>query len=263
MLTVWGHDVRMLRMWLVGMVTVTVAGCHGLSTDFPDPQAGMRFANDDMARKSSASSERVDVPFQLKPTGTDGTELVIEFLQAVEPRGAKYISDVSVALQLVYKGVPVECVSTIRVEANGPAKSAETWRAELDERWAIDRVQECNRQHAAAAAASPEAGADAGSSSGYQADFGDSTSDGAVPDCTLDPHDRFDKRFEHFVAAKFTRPDLAKVTKQFSDLKLVETAPACHRIERVVHQHIAANLYFMGGVNRTDSAPSQPMGNYH
>ena len=244
----------MIRRLVVA--AVAVAGCHGLSTDFPDPQAGMRFAADEMARKSSASTQHVDIPFQLDPKGTDGTELLLGFLHAVEPRGAKYISDVSLSLQLVYKGVPIECVSKVVVEVDGAdARSTAIWRADRDARWAVDRLESCRKQHAE----HPAADGDTDAGSGFHAEFGDSTQgkEAISPDCKLDPRERFDKRFEHLAIAKLARPDLDRVRKQYSDFKLVEADPECHRIAHVQHQHVSANLHFMGNVDRGEP-PSQP-----
>jgi hypothetical protein len=55
-------------------------------------------------------------------------------------------------------------------------------------------------------------------------------------------------RYEHFVAARFNPPDLAKLGHRYADVELVEEPPVCHEIVvkpgQALRQHISANVYW-------------------
>jgi hypothetical protein len=78
-------------------------------------------------------------------------------------------------------------------------------------------------------------------------------------ECTLDPKKQRVHRYTHFLAARFTPPDLDPIRKRYSDFRLVEAPPECHRIERKanapLHHHISADLHFVGGVAQRPTTP--------
>jgi hypothetical protein len=285
-------------------VLILASACGKMTTSFPDPQQGMRFTSGEFGRAHTASTKHVDLPFQLKPGGINGTALLLGFLQSVAPSGASYISEVSYSLQLVYRGVPVECTSKIIVDDGTqpppapppptPAKpdgesdeeyatTVAPWRPEQDDRWVIDRELACHKstvvtthsEHRYAVEYNAEAKRnvdplaltmrqDPDAIPSREVEVTDAT---FFDVCKLDPTKKYVHRYEHFLAAKFAPPDLARVQKQYSDFKLVEAPPQCHRIERAagapLRQHITADLHFMGSVEPREPTPDHPLTGYH
>jgi hypothetical protein len=268
------------------LVIVASTACGKLTTNFPDPTQGMRFASASYGRDHAARSKHVDLPFQLKREGVNGTALLLGFLQAVEQSGAKYVSDVSYALELVYRGVPVECVSTIVVvdgdappplppPAPAPTDDVYTttvkpWSPDIQDRSVVDREMVCqqraiNTTHREQRWAAdynaevlrnpnPEARS---TGQGYnprtESRMVDVTDATFYDACGFDAEKRFVHRYAHFIAAKFVPPDLDQLRKSYSDFKLVELPPACHRVDRVagapLRQHITADLHFVGTID--------------
>jgi hypothetical protein len=268
------------------IMAVASTACGKLSTNFPDPDEGMRFVPVSYGHDHAARSQHVDMPFQLKQQGVNGTALLLGFLQTVEQSGAKYISSVSYSLELVYRGMPVECVSTILVDdGHTPAPpppepppaddeyttTVKPWSPELEDRSVTEREMVCqqragertHREHRWAADynaevkrnPNPEARTGGGYNPHTESRMVDVTDATFYDACSFDAAQRFVHRYAHFIAAKFVPPDLDKVGKIYSDFKLVELPPACHRVDRVagapLRQHLAADLHFVGSVDAT------------
>ena len=270
------------------LIVVASTACGKLSTNFPDPTQGMRFVSASYGHDHAARSTHVDRPFQLKHEGVNGTALLLGFLQSVEQSGAKYVSSVSYALELVYRGVPVECVSTIVVvddNAPPPAPPAapppaddeytttvKPWSPEIEDRSVIDREMVCqqrtvNTTHREQRWAAdynaevkrnpkPEArSAGQGFNPRTESRMVDVTDATFYDACGFDAEKRFVHRYAHFIAAKFVPPDLDQLRKIYSDFKLVEMPPMCHRFDRVagapLRQHITADVHFVGTVDTT------------
>lgn len=272
------------------LVLVAVSSCH-MNTSFPDPQAvGMRFTSGDYGRAHAARTKHVDLPFKLKADGLNGTALLFGFLQTAETSGARYISDVSYSLQLVYRGAAVECTSKIVIAdgtqpppappaaASPPADGEYTttvapWRPELADDDVIDRELHCKQ----AASSTPHEVAthdvqysaevkrnldpDAWS---FRQDASalppSTTQSGAATfheECNLEPAKRHVHRYMHFLAARFAPPDLERIGKRYADHQLVELPPECHKIDRVagapLRQSISAELHYAGHVELTET----------
>jgi hypothetical protein len=280
------------------LIVLATTACGKLSTNFPDPTQGMRFVPVSYGHDHAARSQHVDLPFQLKQQGVNGTALLIGFLQTIERSGAKYVSNVSVSLELVYRGMPVECVSTILVDdgntpsppppAPAPADDEYTttvkpWSPELEDRSVVDREMVCqqravettHREHRWEADynaevkrnPNPEARSDGqGYNPKTESRMVDVTDASFYDACGFEAEKRFVHRYAHFIAAKFVPPDLGQVRKIYSDYNLVELPPACHRVARVagapLRQHITADVHFVGSVDPTRELIPDTVGSY-
>ena len=87
-----------------------VAACGAPNPSFPAPSAvpTARIAPTELARTHATPSTHVALPFELDRTGVSGTALVLGFLERASAGGARYVSDVSIVLQVVHAGVPQE-----------------------------------------------------------------------------------------------------------------------------------------------------------
>jgi hypothetical protein len=267
-------------------VLLLIALSSWRSPNFPEPgQLTMRFASGEFGRNHSARTQHVDLPFQLKSEGINGTARLLGFLQSVEPTGAKYISEVSYSLQLVYRGTAVECTSKILVADSTqprpalppleppPAEGEYTtsvapWRPDLADDWVVDRELHCKQAAVSRVITkathdddySPEVKRNPDSEAWSFRQAEDRVEPQVVKDavvsfyedCNLIPTKRFVHRYRHFLAARFAPPDLDRVGKRYSDVPLVELPPECHRIERVagapLRQHITADLHYVADV---------------
>ena len=282
----------------LALIVVVSTACGKLSTSFPDPTQGMRFVTASYGHDHAASSRHVDLPFQLKQEGINGTALLLGFLQTAERSGARYVSNVSYALELVYRGVPVECVSTIVVvdgsappPAPAPAPppaddeyttTVKPWSPEIEDRSVVDREMVCqqrtvNTTHREQRWAAdynaevkrnpnPEARSDGSYNPRTESRMVDVTDASFYDACSFDAAKRFVHRYAHFIAAKFVPPDLDQLRKIYSDFKLVELPPTCHRVDRVagtpLRQHITADVHFVGGVDPMREAVPDMIGSY-
>src|SRR5687767_5888870 len=104
------------------IVALSSGACGGASG--PASRAGVRWLERASGEESSTKHERLALPFTLDPQGTNGTVLVLNLLRAAQARGARYISDVAIAIQIRRGDVPFECVSRIVLEGD-PAPAAE------------------------------------------------------------------------------------------------------------------------------------------
>jgi len=282
------------------LIIVASTACGKLSTNFPDPTQGMRFATASYGQDHAARSRHVDLPFRLSQQGTNGTALLLGFLQAAEGSGAKYVSNVSYALEFIYHGSPVECESTIFVDdgsglppapppAEPPADAdysttVKPWSPDIQDGSVVDREMRCERRavtsthvenrwdadYAPEALRIPTAEA-RGAWSGFVPMFDGRTvevNDATFYDaCSFDAEKRSVHRYAHFIAAKFVPPDLDRLRKIYSDFKLVEMPPRCHRIDRVagapLRHHITADVHFVGTVDTLRETVPTPVIGYH
>jgi hypothetical protein len=259
----------------------------------------MRFASGEFGRAHAAGTKHVDLLFKLKAEGLNGTALLFGFLQTAETSGAKYISDVSYSLQLVYRGAAVECTSKIviadgtqpppaPVAAPPPSDDEYTttvapWRPELADGDVIDRELHCKQ----AASSTPHkvathdveynaevkrnldplAWSSRQDPSAIESRTVESGAATFYEECNLEPAKRHVRRYMHFLAAKFAPPDLDRIGKRYSDHQLVELPPECHKIDHVagapLRQCISADVHYAGHVELTESRdlPDERLGN--
>jgi len=263
---------------------IAAAGCAGSSTtsplsSHPQAHAGMRFTNAVVAKTHAKSSKHIDLPFQLKQAGVNGTALLLGFLQKIEPDAA-YVTDVSYSLQMVYKGMAVECVSKILVEdgskppaatpAAAPAPAPPSpddaefstdvapWRPDMTDSWVVDRELHCKPHavvtqktevvHPVEYAAevkrnlSPEAWSIKQDMFRIERNVVQDSVITYTDECGFDPNKRFVHRYEHFVAARFMPPDLDLIRKVYSDFPLGEAPPECHRIDHAAEAPLRQHL---------------------
>jgi hypothetical protein len=252
----------MLRLLVIASL---VLGCRA---EYPHARVGMRLATAQAAKKFSAHERRIDQPFRLAEQGVNGTALLFAFLQRMESNGAIYASDLSYAIQIRRGTTPIECVSKIVLraadetpppaagsgsdsEAGEYSTTVKPFRPDTTDTWVTDRELAC-KQHATQVVS--------------QGNRYDTTYDVAIgghlefnpkevktdivyyDECTFEPQRKFVHRYEHFVAARFNPPDLAKLGQRYADVELVEEPPVCHEITvkpgEPLRQHIIANVYW-------------------
>jgi hypothetical protein len=257
-----------------------VAACGAPAPSFPAPAAGptTRIAPTELARSHATSSTHVALPFELDRTGVSGTALVLGFLERASAGGARYVSDVSIVLQVVHAGVPVECVSRIAIDdghrapppppvAEEPAAEGEysttvrPWHPELVTAWVLDRDYVCKKVGHQVVVPTPQY------QDPYDAEVPRYIEPGQMPtrresqivwtdDCHYEPARRQVTRYGHFVAARFAPVELPRIAAQYSEYKLVEEPPECHQIPAgKMQQRIEGELYFAGELSDTKKIP--------
>jgi hypothetical protein len=276
------------RLVIAG-IALTLAACRGPAT-FPSQKAGLRWTHRAHGVQHSTQREHVTLPFVLDPEGTSGTATLLAYLRALEQQGARFVSDVSIAIQLRHNGVPIECVSQILVEAGTappapPAAAPEVepvadpaaepeystevrpWQPGRSNAWVDDLDLICKQEGVLV--------------TGYAGKYPERTAaetarlwapaetrgNGALPSqiipistieweerCQLRTVRRQVVRYDHFVAARFAPPDLGRIGREYSDWRLVEAPPQCHPIEvpqgARLQQRIEAEVYFTGNLGR-------------
>ena len=276
------YDLAMRRVEIVVVAAgVWFAACQpaNITSTLPSPRAGMRLTTEVVARQLSRHAQHIDVPFRLVERGVNGTGILLAFLQRMETYGVGYVSDVSYALQLTHNGTTIECVSKILVddgsraiaEATGEATSEATsaapgegdgeveytttvkpWRPRATDAWVVDRDMVCKQHAQQVATHEPRYEND------YNAEIGRAIAPGGIPietttivhydECAYQPNRHLVHRYEHFVAARFSPPDLDVIKRSYADLPLVPEPPLCHEIRlppgQALRHHIDATIHF-------------------
>jgi hypothetical protein len=252
---------------------VLLTACEArTSATLPPARVGLRLTTPQAARRSSSHEKHVDLPFQLVDRGVNGTALLIGFLQRLESYGGVYASDVSYALQMTRGNQTVECVSRIVVDdGTRPAQpvtapvvedasdgepeyttTVKPWTPRLADAWVVDREMQC-KQHAQQVASGEPVYPNR-----YNAEIGRLMSAEQMPmegtkivhydECTFEPIRRFVHRYEHFVASRFSPPELPVLQAQYADGQLLQGPPLCHEIQPApgqgLRQHIEATVHF-------------------
>lgn len=259
-----------MRSLAIGVVVLAAsfAACQTKST-LPSPRVGLRITNPEVARQHSRHSQHLDLPFLLPEHGVNGTGVLLAYLQRLQAYGVAYATDVSYALQMTYGGKAVECVSKIAVDdgtrAAAPAAAPEEaegeaeyttrikpWRPRTTTAWVVDRDMVC-KQHAQQVASDQPV-----YDTTFNAELAHSMFARTMPTegtqivfydaCEYQPSRRFVQRYEHFVVARFSPPDLAMVARSYADFPLVAEPPLCHEIKlapgQALRQHIEADVHF-------------------
>jgi hypothetical protein len=227
-------------------VSVVLGACGGAPV--PASRVAVRWTDRAFGEQHSTSHEQLALPFELDPQGTSGTAVVLGLLRAAEQRGARYVSDVAIALQLRRGGTPIECVSRF-VLAGGPpaapapgdpsdASAARSFQpTEVDAR-VTDRDLRCEQQQTIVVG---ERGmGEAGIGGRFDGSVGGSVERGGLitpvagvefqDHCEVHPVERTVRRYDHFVAARFAPPELATIGRDHAGGTLVEEPPVCHPI---------------------------------
>jgi hypothetical protein len=207
---------------------------------------------------------------------------VLGFLEKASAGGARYVSDVSIVLQVVHAGVPVECVSRIAIDdghrapappppAEEPAAEGEysttvrPWHPELVTAWVLDRDYVCKKVGHQVVVPTPQY------QDPYDAEVPRYIEPGQMPtrregqivwtdDCHYEPARRQVTRYGHFVAARFAPVELPRIAAQYSEYKLVEEPPECHQIPAgKMQQRIEGELYFAGPLTDAKIPVPEPL----
>lgn len=251
------------------IAALALAACRGsTTTEFPSQHQGLRWTHRAHGEQHATRHERVALPFELDPEGTNGTATLLGYLEAVEARGARFVSDVSIAIQLRHNGVPIECVTQILVEdAAAPPKppppepepqaepgaepeyetTVRPWRPGKNHALVTDRDLVCSKEGVLVtgqAARYPERTAAETGRLWAPDEPGNPRGPGALPArpvpvshvewedrCELRAVQRKVLRYDHYVAARFVPADLARIGRAYSDWRLTEAPPLCHPIE--------------------------------
>lgn len=256
---------------MLGAVWLT--GCDAPPrTTLPPARVGLRLTTSEVARSSGVHVQHVDLPFQLVERGVNGTALLIAFLQRVEGHGAIYASELSYALQMTRGGQTIECVSKIIVDDGRPRAPAtpvpaaddasdgeieyttmvKPWTPGTTDAWVVDREMVCQQHAQQVASNEPRY------ENRYNAEVRRYIAPGHMPtettkivhydQCTFEPTRRFVHRYEHFVASRFSPPDLDVLQRQYADGQVTQTPPLCHEIKlapgQALRQHIDADIHF-------------------
>src|SRR5262245_42171547 len=96
-----GRDPMHARASLLMVGAVFVLDACSKPATFPQQQQmGVRWTHRVHGEQHATGHEHVSLPFSLDPDGTNGTATVLGYLKAVEMRGGRWVSDVSIAIQL-------------------------------------------------------------------------------------------------------------------------------------------------------------------
>jgi hypothetical protein len=274
---------------IIGMVYLTACEARTSAT-LPPARVGLRLTTAEAARRSSSHRQHVDLPFQLVDRGVNGTALLIGFLQRLEGYGVAYASDLSYALQMTHGHQNIECVSKIVVndgthrEPAAPAPAAadpsddeieytttvKPWTPRTADAWVVDRTMVCKQHAQQVASTEPQY------ENRYNAEIGPYMSAAQMPiegskivfydECTFEPTRRFVHRYEHFVASRFSPPEISVIQTQYADGQLVQEAPLCHEIQLApgqgLRQHIEAEIHFsrqIEPVHENEYVPQAPV----
>lgn len=268
--------------WQGLVVIAWIAACRSSPT-FPADVPGVRITDGDFANQYSQRTERSASGFRFDRAGVNGTALVMRYLQNAERRGAKYVSELALAVQFTHDGVPMECTSRIVVENGRTTPAVERrvddavesnadagymtivrpWRPDTVASWVVDKDLVCERVSEQIVVWEPKY------SSRTSAEVPRYIEPGQMPMernakivwsnvCRSEPTRRYVHRYAHFVAARFTPPDWERIGKAYSDWRLTEAPPICHPI---VHppsgfvQRIEADLHFIGSLGTAAQLP--------
>ena len=268
-----------MRGFGIGTIgSVMLVGACQRGPTLPSPHAGLRVMSSTLAHQYGRHTEHVDLPFRLVENGTNGTGLLLTFLQRLQSRGAVYVSDLSYALQVTYGGVNVECVSKIVIRDGSPAAPAtppaaappaaappvpddgdveyattvKPWRPGEADAWVVDRDMICKTHAQQVMTTVPQYDNRYDGEVRRMIGLGEMPADDTAivhyEACTYEPKRRFVHRYDHFVAARFSPPDLRVIQARYSDWPLVEEPPLCHEIRlapgQALRQRIEADVHF-------------------
>lgn len=268
---------------------VLLAACGGSSDTFPSQHAGLRWTSRQHGEKYTTDHRRVALAFSLDPDGTNGTATLLGYLKALEQHGARYVSDVSIAIQLRHNGVPIECVSQILVE-DGAARASSAppptpepradpdaepeysttirpWQPGQATAWVTDRDLVCSKEGVLVAGKAGKYPERTAAETARLWAPAESRGPGALPSqnipvanivwedrCELHAVQRQVLRYDHYIAARFAPPDLAWIGRDYSDWRLTEAPPLCHPLEVPegvpLQQRIEGEVYFTGELGR-------------
>jgi hypothetical protein len=258
-----------MKAWTKGVLVVALGfvACRPYTT-FPSTHLGLRLTTPKLAKQFGRDLKQVDRPFQLHEQGVNGTGVLMAFFQQLEEGGGAYVSDVSYALQLTYGGKNIECVSRIRVDDGTPeppdaqevtdecdgepeyTTTVKPWRPRAVDASVVDHDMKCEQHAQQIIEETPKY------ENSYNAEIRLYIPPGHMAkahsrivhyeECTYEPNARRVHRYEHFVAARFSPPDLDQIRTRYADLPLVQEPPLCHVIElapgQAPRQHITANV---------------------
>jgi hypothetical protein len=276
MRVVLGGIVR--RGLCAGVVAVAGFACQPrTATKAPSPKVGLRVTSGALARQHSRITHHIDLPFQLVQRGVSGTGIVLGFLQRLQTWGAVYASDVTYSLQMIYNGLAIECVSKITVDDGSPASAPDEatvealdegdadytttvkpWRPRTTSAWVIDRELVCEKHAQQVAVSTPRY------ANNYNAEIKRFMPPQAIPndttqivyydECTYRPSRRYVHRYEHFVVARFSPPDVEVIGRRYADVPLIHEQPLCHEIQlapgQQLRQHVEADVHFPSEIVR-------------
>jgi hypothetical protein len=268
-----------MRRLASGLIVVGLLACQGNGArTLPSSRVGLRLTTAKVARQLSRQVLHVEIPFGLAESGVNGTGILLGFLQRLEIYRAVFVSDLSYALQMTYNGMTIECISKVRVDDGsrepeapvGPKPDQDDeieytttinpWRPPAIDAWVDDREMTC-KQHARQVPArvprydniyNAEIARSLYVDTGYALILRDIPVDNTAivyyDECTYEPKRRYVHRYEHFIAAKFTPPDLDVIRRNYADLPLIAEPPLCHQIQvapgQPLRQHIDADVHF-------------------
>jgi hypothetical protein len=254
-------------------------------------RAPLRWTDRTFGEQHSVSHERLVLPFTVDPQGTSGTAVVLHLLRAAQARGARYVSDVAIAIQFRRGDTPIECVSRVVLQDAAPVAAAAAAPAppaaavapdpahrsveplpveplQVEAR-VVDRELRCQKQHALVVQPGHDVAEQFESGVGPSDPRpGPSSPKGRLEwqdRCKLEPVERTVRRYDHFVAARMTPPDPGPLGLH-ADRPLAEAPPACRALdlppgEPLVHR-IEAEVFYAdarpggGGAPRAASAPA-------
>lgn len=261
------------------MIAIHVSACT--QVQFPADSPNVRITRAAFAREYSRTTKLRVVTFELDPRGISGTALMQNFLDEAQQLGARYVSDLAIALQFRVNGAATECVTQVTVETGEPVPAPPAqppvaadpdeystevtpWRPPVIDTWVTDAELVCTKQLAWAVNRRPRY------ASRHDVEVGEYIEPGAMPhdrviettpveQCHVEPRRRFAHRYEHFVAARFVPVDWERIAKRYTDWRLTEQPPVCHQLRdakpntKLIHR-ISGHLHFIGSLGRT----SQP-----
>ena len=250
----------------LGACLIAIAACH---PTFPENAPSLKITDAAFGAQHSKRTVPYAMPFELDPTGSNGTALVLAYLHGAEDAGARYVSDLAIALQFTYRGKPMECVSHVALEhltpvpAPGPPAApiepfttmVTPWRPDEVKAAVTDRDLACTKhgQHVMSVEPDFETRYDVTVPRKLQPGYMPTHEEMTIvwtDECVLVDNHHIVRRYAHFIATKFTPPDWARITREFSDWKLIEQPPECHTFERVagapLHQAIRGTIHFTG-----------------
>ena len=234
----------MLRSNVTAAILAMTA-CAGTSA----PAGGPRWVSGER-HETGERTRPMAVPFQLAEAGVNGTALVYGFAALAGRFGASAFSNLAVVLQLRRGETLIECTTRFVVGDRRPdaAPDPGSWEPAFEDAWVTDLDARCEAQGEPIERVEPrfESRTDVGTRRVLPDEMPMETRDEIVftERCTLQPARRQVHRYQHYIAARFTPPDLAALGR-LADAPLValparcrtipETRPPIQRIEGELH----------------------------
>ena len=192
-------------------------------------------------------TRRIVAPFQLSKEGISGTALVYGFATLAARHAASAFSNLAIVLQVRRGETLIECTTRFEVGDARPdaAPDAASWEPPFEDAWVTDLDARCETHGEQVEPDAPRFENRNDDQVGQALMRRESQREIVFEErCTLHPTRRQVHRYQHYIAARFTPPDLAALNR-LADVPVVvlparcrvipDTKPPMQRVEGDLH----------------------------